>query len=102
VDELAAGGIGSRTKEQATTLLDQIRIAYGSVNDMGEVAGHPAALERAMIEEVESANGIPAQTLVGMGERIFGTSSEQRDRPPGVGEDTEAVLRSLGLATKTI
>jgi itaconate CoA-transferase len=102
VDELAARGIGSRTKEQAKTLLDQIRIAYGSVNDMGEVAEHPAMLERAMIEEVESASGIPARTLVGMGERILGTSSEQRDRPPGVGEDTEAILRSLGLATDSI
>src|SRR4051812_28004865 len=36
VDELAARAMRSRTKEQATALLDEIRIAYGSVNDMGE------------------------------------------------------------------
>lgn len=102
VDEFAARGIRSRTKEQATRLLDEIRIAYGSVNDMGEVSEHPATLERAIVEPVETANGTAARTLVGMGERIFGTASEQRDRPPAVGEDTEAVLRSLGLATKSI
>jgi itaconate CoA-transferase len=102
VDELAARAMRSRTKEQATELLDEIRIAYGSVNDMGEVAEHPATLERAMVEAVEAANGTVARTLVGMGERVFDVGSDRRERPPAVGEDTEAVLRSLGLATKSI
>jgi crotonobetainyl-CoA:carnitine CoA-transferase CaiB-like acyl-CoA transferase len=68
---------------------------------MGEVAEHPATVERAMIAAVGSANGPVARTL-GLGERVFGTESEQRDRPPAVGEDTEAVPRSLGLATESI
>jgi crotonobetainyl-CoA:carnitine CoA-transferase CaiB-like acyl-CoA transferase len=82
-------------------LLDEIRIAYSSVNDMGDVAEHPA-VERAMIAAVDSANGPAARTFVGLGEPVFGVESEQRGSRPAVGEDTEAVRRSLGLATESI
>jgi itaconate CoA-transferase len=98
VDEFAAGGLARLERDEAMRLLDEIRIAYGSVNDMGEVAEHPVTLGRSMIGGVETLGGGTARTLVGIGERVFGTRSDQRDRPPAVGEDTEAVLELLGLS----
>jgi itaconate CoA-transferase len=98
VDEAAAGALARLARDDAMCLLDEIRIAYGSVNDTGEVAVHPVTLERSMLDVVDTMGGGTARTLVGMGERIFGFRSDQRDRPPAVGEDTQAVLELLGLS----
>jgi itaconate CoA-transferase len=99
VDELVAGVIGGLPRQDAMRLLDEIRIAYGSVNDMGEVAAHPATVERALIDDVETATGEIARTLVGMGERLFALG-DGRVRPPALGEDTEAVVAFLDAVTE--
>jgi hypothetical protein len=44
--------------------------------------------------------GSTARTLVGMAERLFATGSLERERPPAVGEDTAAVLASLGVLSQ--
>jgi itaconate CoA-transferase len=100
VDTLVAEALGALTKPDATRLLDEIRVAYGSVNEMGDVAIHPAAAERSLIEEVETVTGAIARTLVGMGERLFSTSAGGRLRPPLLGEDTGSVLASLEIVTE--
>jgi itaconate CoA-transferase len=100
VDELVADALGALPKQDATRLLDEIRIAYGSVNDMGEVAAHPVTRERAVIEQVETVTGAMARTLVGTGERLYATGTEGRVRPPSLGEDTESVLEFLGLVSE--
>jgi itaconate CoA-transferase len=101
VDELTAAALGVLPKAEATRLLDEIRVAYGSVNDMGDVATHPASAERSLIEEVETLTGPSARTLVGMGERLFPGSAGGRVRPPLLGEDTASVLQSLAASTES-
>lgn len=97
VDLLTATALGALPKPEATRLLDEIRVAYGSVNDMAAVAAHPATAERSLIEEVEMVTGAIAQTLGGLGERLLGADNGGRVRPPALGEDTESVLRSLAV-----
>jgi itaconate CoA-transferase len=99
VDGLMTDALGALSKSQATRLLDEIRVAYGSVNDMGGVASHPATAERSLIDEVETVTGAIARTLVGMGERLFATADDGRLRPPQLGEDTGSVLASLEMTT---
>jgi itaconate CoA-transferase len=100
VDALTADALGALSKPEATRLLDEIRVAYGSVNDMGGVASHPATAERSLIDEVETATGAIARTLVGMGERLFSANGGGRLRPPLLGEDTGSVLASLEVSTE--
>jgi itaconate CoA-transferase len=100
VDALVAEALGALPKPDAARLLDEIRVAYGSVNDMGDVASHPVAAERALVDEVQTAAGAVARTLVGMGERLFSTSAGGRLRPPLLGEDTASVLASLEIVTE--
>jgi itaconate CoA-transferase len=100
VDDLTADALGVLSKPEATRLLDEIRVAYGSVNDMGGVESHPATAERSLIDEVETATGAIARTLVGMGERLFPASDRGRVRPPLLGEDTGSVLASLEVSTE--
>jgi itaconate CoA-transferase len=102
VDELTGAALGRLPKHDAVRLLDQIRIAYGSVNDMAEVAAHPATAERSLIDEVETIGGAKARTLVGMGERLFAADPGGRVRPPALGEDTERVLGALGVVSESI
>jgi crotonobetainyl-CoA:carnitine CoA-transferase CaiB-like acyl-CoA transferase len=100
VDALTAAALGALSTAEATALLDEIRVAYGSFNDMGGVAEHPAATDRSLVDEVATADGAVARTLVGMGERLFSTSAGDRLRPPLLGEDTEAVLASLEIVSE--
>jgi crotonobetainyl-CoA:carnitine CoA-transferase CaiB-like acyl-CoA transferase len=67
---------------------------------MGGVASHPATAERSLIDEVETATGAIARTLVGMGERLFSANGGGRLRPPLLGEDTGSVLASLEVSTE--
>jgi crotonobetainyl-CoA:carnitine CoA-transferase CaiB-like acyl-CoA transferase len=78
-------------------IFDSLDLAYASLNDMAGVSAHPVVAERRMLGEVEMLNGSMATTLVGMGERLFMSSLDGRERPPGLGEDTEAVLEALGV-----
>jgi itaconate CoA-transferase len=96
VDDFAARAIAALTRTQATELLDEIRIAYGSVNDIGDVANHPVTAELGLLKDVDMADGGTAHTMVGIAERLFGSGSSERERPPAIGEDTESVLGSLG------
>lgn len=100
VDGLTAAALGALSMADATRLLDEIRVAYGSVNDMGGVADHPATTDRSLVDEVATADGAVAHTLVGMGERLFSTSTGDRLRPPLLGEDTESVLASLEIVSE--
>jgi crotonobetainyl-CoA:carnitine CoA-transferase CaiB-like acyl-CoA transferase len=80
--------------------LDELRIAYGSINDMQDVAEHPVVAERAMLGRFETSSGFRATSLTGIGERLFGTPADGRERPPDVGEDTEEILDMLGLSVE--
>jgi len=102
VDPIAADALRRLSKAEATRLLDEAWIAYGSVNDMGEVAEHPVTRDRGLLADVEMAGGETARTLLGIAERLFGANgSGGRERPPLVGEDTAAMLELLGLAGTT-
>jgi crotonobetainyl-CoA:carnitine CoA-transferase CaiB-like acyl-CoA transferase len=87
VDGLVAEAIGRLDLDEASTLLDELGIAYGHINDMSGIAHHPGIAERNVIEEVENSAGVAVKTLVGLAERLFPPTSGGRLRPPDVNED---------------
>jgi formyl-CoA transferase len=99
VDRLVEAAVANLTLPEATAMLDRLELAYGVVNDVAGVAGHAVTAARGMLADVASGNGNGAtvKSLVGIGERMVGRTSE-RARPPRLGEDTDAVLRELGLS----
>jgi itaconate CoA-transferase len=96
VDRLSQASLGARDTPAATALLDKLRIAYGSVNDVEDVARHPVVADRGILADVATASGASATTVVGMAERLLGGGDARRDRPPRLGEDTDTVLERLG------
>jgi crotonobetainyl-CoA:carnitine CoA-transferase CaiB-like acyl-CoA transferase len=97
VDSMTAEAVATLDGPETMRVFDSLGLAYASLNDMAGVSVHPVVSERRLIDDVESSGGATARTLVGMGERLFMPAGHGRKRPPGLGEDTEAVLETLGV-----
>jgi crotonobetainyl-CoA:carnitine CoA-transferase CaiB-like acyl-CoA transferase len=73
--------------------LKKAQLAYGEVRGIAEVLAHPQAVARRLIREVESPVGkVP---VIGNPLRLS-ASPVRYDRIPGLGEQTEAILKKLG------
>jgi crotonobetainyl-CoA:carnitine CoA-transferase CaiB-like acyl-CoA transferase len=69
------------------------------VNSIAEVLAHPQLLARGMVREIDS----PAGRIPVMASPLHLSDSPQRlDRLPGVGDDSEAVLREFGYSDAEI
>ena len=97
VDGLVATAIAGLDCEEAIRTLDNLGLAYASLNDMRGISGHPVVAEREMITEVTTAGGSTVRAFAGLAQRLFATVGTGRERPPTLGEDTDEILESLGL-----
>lgn len=95
VEDLVGAALAARTGEEAIAELEELGLAYARLNDMQAVASHPVTQERGGTRVVEAASGTPVGSVVGLAERAFGTPSAGRQRPPRLGEDTDAVVAEL-------
>jgi crotonobetainyl-CoA:carnitine CoA-transferase CaiB-like acyl-CoA transferase len=101
VDSLTGEAIAKLDGPEAMRVFDSLRLAYASLNDMTGVSTHPVVSHRQMLDDVSMSDGSTARTLVGIGERLFRPSVNGRERPPSLGEDTEAVLEALGVDSRS-
>lgn len=73
--------------------LKKARLPHGEVRGIAQVLAHPQALARMLIREVES----PVGKVPVVGSPLHLSASPARyDRIPGLGEDTESILKALG------
>jgi itaconate CoA-transferase len=86
--------LGALDSASAGALLTRADIAYGFLNDMRDLASHPALQERGVFDTATSADGKTVQGLRGLGSRLFGVT-RSRQRPPLLGEDTDALREEL-------
>jgi itaconate CoA-transferase len=99
VTRICAEVIGDLDADAALALLDGAGIACGRVNYPEEVLAHPQLAARDRWREVESPVG-PLRSL--LPPPVSAGWELRMDRIPAVGQDTEAVLRGLGLSPAAI
>ena len=83
------------TIDQVTERLEAAQIANARVNDMNDVWAHPQLQARQRWQEVGSPAGMLPALLPPASSNAF---APRMDPVPAVGENTDAVLASLGYA----
>ena len=79
--------------------LKKAELPYGEVRGIAQVLAHPQVLARKLIREAES----PVGTVPVIANALKMSDSPARyDRIPGLGEDSDAILRELGYDDSTI
>jgi itaconate CoA-transferase len=81
--------------DQVTDRLEDAQIANARVNDMAGVWAHPQLQARARWSQVDSPAGVLPALLPPASSNAF---SPRMDAVPAVGQNTDAVLASLGYA----
>jgi formyl-CoA transferase len=104
VEEIDAA-IGAWTSElevaQVLTALDQAAVPAGRIYTVEDIAADPHYLARGMLAEVKMNDG---STLMvpGMVPKLSRTPGEHRRNAPSLGQDTDAVLKDLGISAEQI
>ncbi|MEU4080954.1 formyl-CoA transferase [Streptomyces venezuelae] len=94
-DAVVAEALAPLTAPEALARLDAAGIACARLNSVAELAEHPQLTARDRWREVESPVG-PLRSL--LPPVVFPDAPEPRmDRIPALGQDTDAVLTSLGV-----
>lgn len=94
VDQMVGSAIASFDLSTITAMFDELGLAYGILNTMAEVEAHPVVGEREALETVLGPQGREVKTLIGVGERAFGTR-EEGGAPPRLDEHRDAILDEL-------
>jgi itaconate CoA-transferase len=79
--------------------LKKAELPYGEVRGIAQVLAHPQVAARKLIREAES----PVGKVPVIANAVKMSASEARyDRIPGLGEDTDSILRELGYSAEAI
>ncbi len=91
----------ARSKAEVATALDG-RVPFGPVNTAADIFADPHVAARNMLVELEHPGSSQPVTVASTPIRMTETPGGVFRRAPVVGEDTEDVLRSLGVANDEI
>lgn len=104
VDEIDAA-IGAwtktRTVDEVLRVLDGAGVPAGRIYTVADIAADPHYAARGMLQEITLDDG-ERLTVPGIVPKLSRTPGGQRRNAPGLGQDTEAVMRELGLTDEQI
>lgn len=104
VEEIDAA-IGVWTSElevaQVLSVLDQAAVPAGRIYTVEDIAADPHYLARGMLAKVQMNDGSQL-TVPGMVPKLSRTPGEHRRNAPSLGQDTDTVLKELGISADQI
>ena len=104
VEEIDAA-IGAWTSElevaQVLSVLDQAAVPAGRIYTVEDIAADPHYRARGMLAKVQMNDGSQL-TVPGMVPKLSRTPGEHRRNAPSLGQDTDTVLKELGISADQI
>ncbi|MDO9090731.1 MAG: CaiB/BaiF CoA-transferase family protein [Burkholderiaceae bacterium] len=99
VDELDAA-IGAWTAgltvDEVLAALERAEVPCGKIYTVADIAADPHYAARGMLQQITMTDGAPL-TVPGFVPKMSLTPGGHRRNAPGIGQDTDAVLREVGL-----
>lgn len=101
IDAAIAAWTQSRTVDEVLRVLDGAGVPAGRIYTVADIAADPHYAARGMLQEITLEDG-DRLTVPGVVPKLSRTPGGQRRNAPGLGQDTEAVMRELGLTDEQI
>ena len=101
IDAAIGAWTASRTVDAALTVLEGASVPAGRIYTVADIAGDPHYAARGMLQDIRLDDG-EALTVPGVVPKLSRTPGAHRRNAPRLGQDTDAVLRELGLTEEQI
>ncbi|MDO8370665.1 CaiB/BaiF CoA-transferase family protein [Polaromonas sp. YR568] len=101
IDEAIGQWAAQRTVDDVLALLDQASVPAGRIYTVADIAADPHYRARGMLDERRMDDG-SRLTLPGIVPKLSATPGSHRRNAPAIGQDSDAVLKELGLSPEQI
>jgi formyl-CoA transferase len=101
IDRLIQAWTAQRTVTEALELLDKAAVPAGRIYTIADIATDPHYKARDMIQTVRMSDGT-LLSVPGITPKLSRTPGANRCNAPSIGQDTDTVLREIGLSTEQI
>lgn len=91
----------TRTVDEVLKVLDGAGVPAGRIYTVADIAADPHYAARGMLQEIRLADG-DTLTVPGIVPKLSRTPGSHRRNAPALGQDTDAVMRELGLSEEQI
>ncbi len=101
IDTIIQNWAAKLTVTEALSVLDQAAVPAGRIYTVADIASDPHYHAREMIQTVRMADGTNL-SVPGIIPKLSRTPGANRSNAPSIGQDTDDVLREVGLSTQQI
>ena len=101
LDEAIGHWTAQRTVDEVLAALDLASVPAGRIYTVADIAADPHYKMRGMLEQVQLSDG-SVLTVPGIVPKLSRTPGSHRRNAPHIGQDSDAVLREVGLSPEQI
>ena len=101
LDDAIGQWTAQRSVDDVLAALDQASVPAGRIYSVADIAADPHYKARGMLQEVQMNDG-SLLTVPGIVPKLSRTPGSHRRNAPHIGQDTDAVLRDMGLSPEQI
>jgi formyl-CoA transferase len=101
IDQAIGDWTATRSVDAVLAVLDQAAVPAGRIYTVADIARDPHYQARGMIEQIRMDDG-QSLSIPGIVPKLSLTPGAHRRNAPTLGQDSEAVLREIGLSSEQI